>query len=59
MSVLAGDYKQSSASAFAISKFMQSGSSAIAFAYSSQLTLYLQLLIGKQKELLQRFYAIT
>jgi hypothetical protein len=46
-SLLGGAFKVDSASAFAIFKFMQSGSSAIAFAYSSKLGLYWQLLIGK------------
>jgi hypothetical protein len=45
-SLLGGAFKEDSASAFAIFKFMQSGSSSIAFAYSSSLGLYWQLLIG-------------
>ena len=46
-SMLGGAFKEDSSSAFAIFKFMQSGSSAIAFAYSSKLGLYWQLLIGR------------
>ncbi len=47
LSMLGGDYKHDSASAFAIFRFMFSASSAIAFAYSSRLTLYWQILIGR------------
>jgi hypothetical protein len=46
-SLLGGEFAQDSASAFAILMFMQAASSACAFAYSSKIWLWWQLLIGK------------
>ncbi len=46
-SLLGGEFAQDSASAFAILMFMQAASSACAFAYSSRIWLWWQLLIGK------------
>ncbi len=46
-SLLGGEYADQSSSAFAIFKFMQSASSALAFAYSSKIWLWWQLLIGR------------
>jgi hypothetical protein len=45
-SLLGGEFAQDSASAFAILMFMQAASSACAFAYSSKIWLWWQLLIG-------------
>ena len=45
-SILGGTFKENSASAFAIFKFMQSFAAAIAFWYSPLLKLYWQLLIA-------------
>jgi hypothetical protein len=46
-SLLGGEFAKDSASAFAILMFMQAASSACAFAYSSKIWLWWQLLIGK------------
>ena len=45
-SILGGTFKENSASAFAIFKFMQSFATAIAFFYSPYLKLYWMLLIA-------------